>query len=225
MTFALHNNPLHKHYTLHITQSMKREDKAFTLVELLIASAIFLVVISTVYSAFHSGIFGYRNIEETINIYQAARQILERIDLDLRNAVLYSEQDAKFAGEKLKVSFLSIVDTFSSENKIVQDYAFVSYSLKENKLLRLCRKNKEALNEKVEKEPDEMSPDIEAISFSYADIDRADGSLKFKDSWALEDAPDEKGRLPVEVKVKITLKNKKNEDFERTIFLPQAKVE
>lgn len=205
---------------------MKKNIMAFTLVELLIASAIFLVVMLTIYSAFQSGIFGYRNIEETINMYLSARQILERINSDLRNAVVYSGQDAKFTGNKNEASFLTLVDSFSKQaDTLNQDFAYVLYKLEGNKFLRLCRKNKDALNEKSETEPDEMSLNIVTISFSYGDIDHTDNSLKFKDSWAGEGAANEKVRLPVEVKVKITLKNKINEEFERTIFLPQAKVE
>ncbi|MCX5715091.1 MAG: prepilin-type N-terminal cleavage/methylation domain-containing protein, partial [Candidatus Omnitrophica bacterium] len=67
-----------------------KKTKAFSLVELLIASAIFAVVMVSIYSAFRTGIFGYKNIRENIEIYQSARFILERINLDLRNAFAYS---------------------------------------------------------------------------------------------------------------------------------------
>ena len=197
---------------------MKKILRAFTLVELLIASAIFLVVMLPIYSAFQSGIFGFRNIEETIDIYQTARQILERMNLDLRNSFAYSQDDAKFIGTKNEVSFLTLVDTFG-EDTIVEDYAYVSYKLEENKLMRLCRKNKEALNDKSKIESDEMSSNIEKIDFSYGYIDLADQSLKFKDLWSGPDTPGEQGTLPVAIKVILTLKNKIKQDFQRTIFL------
>ena len=191
--------------------------KGFTLIELLIASTIFMVLAVTVYSAFHTGIFGYRNIEETIDVYQAARLILERLDLDLRNSFVYSDAQAKFSGNKNEVSFLTLVDTYR-EDKLLPEYAFVSYKLEANKLLRLCRKNQESLKEKSEVQPDEMATNIKELSFNFGYLDPVDSSLKFKDSWG--STPDEQKTLPMAVKVNLTLKGKAGYGFERTIFLP-----
>ena len=109
-------------------EKVKMSLTGFTLVELLITSSIFLVVMSMLYLAFQSGIFGYRNIEETINLYQTAREILERLNLDLRNSVVYSDEDTKFIGTKNEVSFLTLVNTYS-EDTLVQDYAYILYKL------------------------------------------------------------------------------------------------
>ena len=216
--------------------------KALTLVELLIASSIFVVVMVTIYSAFHSGIFGYRNIEETLDVYQTARSILGRINLDLRNSFAYSEDETKFVGEKNKISFLTLVDTYR-QDKIVQDYAFVFYGIgkyktflttenqlkviakrfscklgDDNKLMRLCRKNQEALKEDSEIQPEEMADNVEKLNFTYFYFDTADSKLKEKDSW------DHPKNLPVAVKVSLTIKAKIEQKFERTIYLPLAKV-
>lgn len=192
--------------------------KALTLVELLIASSIFVVVIVTIYSAFHSGIFGYRNIEETLDVYQTARSILGRINLDLRNSFAYSEDETKFVGEKNKISFLTLVDTYR-QDKIVQDYAFVSCKLgDDNKLVRLCRKNQEALKEDSEIQPEEMADNVEKLNFTYFYFDTADSKLKERDSW------DDPKNLPVAVKVSLTIKAKLEQKFERTIYLPKALV-
>lgn len=205
---------------------MKKNIRAFTLVELLIASSIFLVVMLTIYSAFHTGIFAYRNIDKTINTYQTARQVLERMNLDLRTSIVYSDQEAQFTGNKNEVSFLTLTDTFSKDTlALAQDYAFVSYQLAGDKLMRLCRKNKECLNYKSKIEPEEMAFNIEELNFSYGYINAIDKSLKFKDSWAGQDAPGEEAQLPVAIKVKLSLKDKIRQDFERTIFLPLAKAQ
>ena len=82
-----------------------RKTSAFTLVELLIALMIFSVVMVTIYSTFHNGIFGCRNIEEVMEIHQGARQVLERINLDLRNSFAYSATETKFAGAASEMSF------------------------------------------------------------------------------------------------------------------------
>lgn len=188
---------------------------AFTLVELVIASAIFSVLMSTIYLSFHTGIFGYRNIEDTMNIYQSARQILERINLDLRNSFVYSNEKSWFSGNKNETAFLTLVDTFSENNPRLT-YAFVSYRLESDKLMRLCRKDKESLNEKSKTQSEEMSSGVEELIFSYGYINPLTQSMEWKDSW------DDPKRLPSAVKIRLTIKNKSRQNFERTIFMPQA---
>lgn len=194
-----------------------QKTKAFTLVELLIASSIFIVVMLTIYSAFHTGIFGYRNIEEAIDTYQAAGQILGRINLDLRNSFVYAANETKFEGENNRISFLTLVDSYQEDNA-VQDYAFVAYTLEGNKLMRLCRINQDSLNNESETEPEEMADNI-GIIFTYFYIDPddpANSSLKEKDLW------DDKLKLPVAVKINLTVKGKTESNFQRTIYLPLA---
>lgn len=199
--------------------------RAFTLVELLIASAIFLVIMLTVYSSFHTGMLGYRNIEEAIDVSQSTRQILERINLDLRNAVIYSAREAKFAGNKGSIEFLTIADRFT-QDEILKEYCLVSYSLEGARLMRLCRRNQESLNQESRVSPEEMAYNLEEIAFSYGYINVMDNSLAWKDSWAVQDAPeDEQKSLPVAVKVELRLKSRIKQDFQRTIFLPLDKID
>lgn len=190
---------------------MTKNRSAITLVELLIASAIFSVVVLTIYSAFHAGVFGYRDIEGNIDASQSAQQILGRINLDLRNSFVYSQNESKFTGANDAISFLALADRFS-EDKIIQDYGFISYQLEDKRLMRLCLKNQETLNNNLRSESEEMGSDIEELSFSYGYME--DQAIKWKDSW------DDKAALPLAVKVKLKIKNKIEQDFERTIFLP-----
>ena len=196
---------------------MKRK-RALTLIELLIASSIFLVVMLTVYSAFHTGIFGHRNIEKNIEVYQAARQILERINLDLRNSFAYSPDEAKFAGESNRLGFLTLVDSYHKD-KLLEDYAFVSYRLEGNKLFRVCRKNTESLNEKSEVEPEEMASNVEKLIFDYGFMDPDTKTIEFKESW------NDKKALPQSVRIKLSIDDRETgikRDFARAIFLPLA---
>jgi prepilin-type N-terminal cleavage/methylation domain-containing protein len=193
-----------------------RRPKAVTLIELLIASSIFLVVMVTIYSAFHSGVFGYRHIDEALTMNQSARQALERLNLDLRNSFAFSKERANFTGTKSSIGFLTLADTFSKDT-ITRDFAFVSYSLDGKKLMRLCRKNTESFNQASQIQSEEMASDIEAITFSYGYKSDSDELLKFdKDTW------DDESLMPLAVKIKLTLKNTRAQDFERTIYLPLA---
>ncbi len=196
----------------------------FTLIELLIASSIFSIIMITVYSAFHTGIFGYKDIEKTVDVYQAARQVLGRINLDLRNSFAYSENEAKFLGNNSGISFLTTVDTFYNE-KAVPVYAFVAYQVEGEKIMRLCRQGQESLNENSQIEPEEMAKGLESIIFRYGYVLGGDQDIKWKDTWgAAGDSPEEQKILPNAVKVKLTIKNDVKYSFERTIFLPLGAV-
>lgn len=188
---------------------------AFTLVELLIAASIFVVVMLSIYSSFGAGVLGYKDINENIKIHQAARQILERINLDLRNSFGYSEVDSKFIGTKEELSFLALADAYSSD-KIIQRYSFVSYNLENNKLMRLLRPSQEALKSDSKIEPEEIGRDLEALNFSYAKITTPERTLEWKESWQGEDLK----TLPAAVKVELTLKGKIPQKFERVIYIP-----
>lgn len=196
-----------------------KHNKAITLLELLIASTIFVIVITTVYSAYQSGIFGYRNIEENINSYQVVRLILERLNLDLRNSFVFSNNTTKLEGSSDEIKFLTLVDGFSEDN-IIQDYAWVSYNLDGDKILRLCRKNREALNGNSEIKPQQMAANVK-MSFKYGYLPTGRQKIEFKDSWAI-DSPQEQGKLPLAIKVSLSIEGKTRQDFQRTIFLPLA---
>ncbi len=191
---------------------MKRRNQALTLIELIISSLILTVVMVTIYSAFHKGIFGYRNIEEAIYNSQTASHVLERLNLDLRNSFSYSKDRSMFAGEKNTISFLTLVDTFL-DDRAVQNYAFVSYKLAGNKLMRLCRKAKESLNNNAEVEPEEMALEIKEIDFNYGFLGADNQTIEWKNLW------DDDLFLPAAVKIKLTLNNAAKQIFERTIFL------
>lgn len=195
---------------------MKRA-KGLTLTELLIATAIFALILLTVYTSFHAGVLGFKNIEEAIGISQSARQILERLNSDLRNSFVYSADEPKFTGNPHDISFLALTDNYSRD-KIRQEFAAISYRLDGNKLMRLCRLNAEALKEESAVLPEEMSPEIEEITFKYGYKPASGDELIVfdKDSW--QNNPE----LPLAVKVKVVFNNSAKDTFERTIFLPPA---
>jgi len=187
----------------------------FTLVEILITSAIFAVIMVTVYSVFRTGTFGYKDIEENLQAQQSARQVLERIALDLRNSFNSSDNSTGFSGKYNEVSFFSLVDTFV-DGKFLKKYALVSYKLQDDKLMRLCRTGKEALNDKSEVTFEEFAPGIKEVSFGYAGIQQEESGIAWKDSWL------DNNTLPLAVRINLIFNDKSKQDFEKTVFLPLA---
>lgn len=187
----------------------------FTLVELLIAASIFGVVLVSLYSGLHTGLFGFRDIERNIEVYQAARGVLSRLDQDLKNAFYYGENESRFEGGPGQVSFFTLVDAYRA-GKVNQDYAWVSYQFQDNKLMRLCRRNKDSLNKESTTKEEEFASNVK-IEFSYAGIDN-DQSLKWTDKWTAS----EQTALPVAVKAKLTFSAQPDKTFERVIYLTMS---
>jgi prepilin-type N-terminal cleavage/methylation domain-containing protein len=185
----------------------------FTLMEVLIAAAILAVVMATVAAAFRTGLFGYRNIRSAINTYQAARQILEGVDTDLKNAVVWSPEDSGFSGTATEISFHGLANTYAGGG-FRKDYALIGYTWDGTKLYRLCRTGRESLNADSQLNPREIVAAIEDFSFRYAAIDPELKSLVFFEAW---DNPEQ---LPAAVKISVSLGGNQ---FERLSFLPLAK--
>lgn len=192
---------------------MKAKNQALTLIELLIASSIFTVVMLSIYLTFNTGVFGYRDINQNLDIYQAARVSLERFNLDLRNCFAYSSADTKFYGTSQGLGFLTLVNVMN-DGEAMPNYASVSYSLEGGNLLRLLRKNQDALNQKSETEAQELASDVNALILSYGFMESAGDELKWKDAW------EDKAALPLAVKIKLVMGAKAGQEFVRTVYLP-----
>jgi type II secretion system protein J len=186
-------------------------NRAFTLVELLIAASIFAVVMVSLYAAFATGVFGYRNIEERIGAYQEAINILTFIDKDIRNSLPFSSAEVKFSGSASSVSFFTLVDDYQG-SEMTRTLARVSYERNGPGLMRTCRRKQESLSLNPQTKPEEIASGVEDMVFTYLYNDG--GALKEKDSWQDLKA------LPAAVKVKLKIKKKSVYDFERTIYLP-----
>ena len=196
----------------------KKICKGFTLVELLMASTIFAVVMAGLYSAFRTGIFSYGRIDESISLSQEAAQILDRMNLDIRNSLPYAQEEPRFMGLAQNMSFFTLADVYDNEN-LVRLMARVTYSLANHQLLRSCLTNTDALNENAEPKPEEMASNIEEFSLSYGFLDKDAKTILWQE--AMQVLPS----WPLAVKVKLTLKEKTQMEFERTIFTPVAAYE
>lgn len=174
------------------------DKKGFTLIELLITITIFSVIILGLYSTFHTGVFSYERLDKILLVYQNARKIFNRIDLDLKNTFSYSDNETRFIGDPGHLSFLTLVaGSFSS----------ISYEQTEDKLLRFSSGN-----------PRVLGRNIKELSFSYGFPTGEEDVYNWKDEWGKIE--EEKNKLPLAVRIKLILGEIK---FEKLVFLPLAK--
>lgn len=195
----------------HDTRHTMRD--AFTLIELLITTSIFSVMILTVYSTFNTGLLSNQRIEASLDTYQTARRILNRMSLDLKNSFSFSSEDTKFTGKNNELSFLTLIGS---------NFSSVSYRLGDGKLLRIYKRNSESLKEEEMPRPRILAKRIKGIEFAYAYLTEDERVFEWKDEW------DQKDKLPLAVKIKLILieklpKQKEKEvEFCQIVFLPLA---
>ena len=193
---------------------MKKKCHGFTLMELLIASALFIVVMAGVYSSFRTGVFGYRHMDKQIEFSQGKGLAFWRINGDLRNLFSFSDNESKFNGGENALSFLTEVD-FYQDKQMRQDVAFVSYSLAQDKLMRLCLRGKDSLTHPDTVNPQEMAVGVKDLQFSFAAISSSNGSLLWNESW------NNNQTLPYAVKIKMVFNDSAKAPLQQIIYLAQ----
>jgi len=207
---------------------MSNRKNAFTLVELLISTAILCVITLSLYSAFATGILSYNRIDSAFNTFQEARIIFNRMELDLKNTFIYSEINPglQFKGTGKNLSFFSVIDTYEKD-KIFRNICRVEYSLSSNSLKRACQYGLGALVKTPAPQGEEISENVKDISFAYGlPTGKAENPIEWRDSWNDKNADLQPGLLPEAVKIKLTLMEKDNQnnskgiEFVKTLSLP-----
>ncbi len=203
---------------------MIKKTNAFTLIELLITTVIFAVVVVSLYSAFHAGILSYNRLDSVFNVFQASRMAFNRLELDLRNAFIYSDTDSKFKGTAQALDFFSICDTYDKD-KSYRNVSRMKYELSGNILKRTNLSGLSALDDMADSEPDEMA-DIKEISFKYAFADgNSDNPYSWQDLWPM--LVNQKEILPAAVIIRLSViqRDKNNNElgvseFKKIISIP-----
>jgi prepilin-type N-terminal cleavage/methylation domain-containing protein len=181
-------------------------NKSFTLVELLISLAIFSVVILSIYSAFGTGITSYNRIDSAFTLYQRARVILKRMELDLNNGFVYSPlgPETKFKGSEKTLEFFTVADIFQ-EDKIYSQVCRIKYSLNNDILTRTSYQGLAALETPEGITPDELASDVKDITFAYAYWNREANKLDWENNWPREQEISSPASLPLAVKITLSL--------------------
>ncbi|MFH0790861.1 MAG: prepilin-type N-terminal cleavage/methylation domain-containing protein [Candidatus Omnitrophota bacterium] len=208
--------------------------RGFTLIELLIASLIFSIIILSVYSSFHTGILSYNKIDSAFNIYQTARIILNRMELEIKNSFAYGKDDSKFKGDNQYLSFFTVLDSFNKEAaEFYSDIYRVQYKSDGAIVTHGCLKGLNALKEdQADAEINsELSSNIKKVSFAYASpiTDTPENPYEWQDFWPKTSDTDQQKSLPLAVKITLSLAEKDKRDpqqeriieFIRIVSLPR----
>ena len=182
---------------------MSQNERAFTLVEVLIALAILAMIVASTFTIFRSASKSWQKGETRSERYQNARSAISRINSEISQAVINSNPLCKFAGDKNKASFVSFV----SAEPGVFELSEVEFWLDGAKKL-LMRNN-------------DLDPDYDFTTYDHSDILSEnvseleflyfDGAI-WTDTWNSD--PASGVGLPKAVKVKIKVEDKKAKEGE-----------
>jgi len=201
------------------------KSRGFTLTEVLIAVAIFSLIGLTLYSAFQTGFTSYSRINNSLDVYQKARIVLSRMELDLKNAFAYSKDDSWFQGGENGLDFMSVVDSFR-DGKPLANICKVRYEFSGKKLNRSISSGIDALKDGADKQITLALDNVTGfqLEYIYATKD-PNAPYAFVVIWP--DKDDQKPNLPAAVKIKLSLiekalKSKEKPgivEFNKTVYL------
>ena len=180
----------------------------FTLVELVISSAIIALVAITVYAVLAGGIKVWKKAALIQNKGFALRLTVEKMSSELRNTFKFST--IPFEGTEESIAFSALID-----NQVGR----ISYFLNEDNILcRQAQAYPEVFKKGENGRRDLLIPEITELKFSYCYLDNASGEYKWKDKWVKE----EQDTIPQAVKIELKFKNKtgQGEKFTKTVFIP-----
>ena len=170
-----------------------RSKRGFTLLELLLALTFFSVVMIVVSSVFSTGILAWKRGEGESGFYQELRLTLDRMGIEIRNALPY--ETTPFEGKKEKVSFAEV---HSTRSPVSLEWVQVSYEVKKNaESMSLVRRVAPLL--KGEDREAVLLSGLSDIHFSYPFFEE-NGKWGWKEEWD----PGETKRIPPFFKMELS---------------------
>lgn len=196
----------------------------FTLIELLIAILIFSIVAVAIYSTFSTGLIAWRKGEESGRLYQEARLVLNRMALELRNALSYS--NIKFIGKANELYFATLLPSPSPGESGQLQLSRVTYYLDDNQSLQRREESLRMVLRGEMGKAKEVASSLRELNFAYgyeyedAGKEKKEPQCIWKDEWAGEKA------IPSLVRITLVLQDGKNTrgeaTFSRTVHIPSG---
>ncbi|MFA5316062.1 MAG: prepilin-type N-terminal cleavage/methylation domain-containing protein [Dehalococcoidales bacterium] len=189
---------------------MMRARSAFTFIELMIASTIFVMLAAAVYMSFGVGVRSWRKIEESYRIRQEARYISTFVARELRCAL--NSSLIAFEGDDSSVSFCK---AYNGISRVRYEYDEGLGSVK--RILQNYRQYAAGEQGRVST----AATGISDLKFSYSF--KKDGKLEWLDAWQSAN-----GSLPFGVKIVSRFKPEgsgKSLEYSNTVIIPSGVIE
>lgn len=186
-----------------------KNNKAFTLVELLIAVSIFSVASIAIYSTFSSGTSVLRRVKNIDFTHQRILLKAERFSRELRELPGCRKQ--LFLGVKTKISFPGNLDYIPCRITYYFDSSSFYLMRVVDKLSQIITPEGK-VDAQFKSKPTVFLSKIKEVKFSYLNLDPVKNEYKWIDEWRQD-------YLPAAVKLTVT---SQIQEYVWTIFLPKA---
>jgi len=213
--------------------SIIHSSNAFTLVELLITTAILGMVSLAIVSTFASGINIYSHLRAYTGIKTDVLLALEKIERDLSGAFVFSE--IEFYGDKRVISFPGLVGATDAEGEQVMRPGRISYYfdvLKDELVREKQDYSKAILGKYTRRGSRKVLASVEKTDFSYYYYDSIDDVYGWRSLWKPEDEGREtrderlwmdEEKILLGARIEVTFKaGGKDMTLSRTVFFPTA---
>ncbi len=198
----------------------RRGEKGFTLMELLLAMALFSVIAVAIFSAFRCGITTWRKIQQVGSSYKDARLALDMISMELKNSIEMKDFGLRGTAEELE--FYSVLDRYRPGTGAEPVIARIEYFLEPEEGRRtevlkrresLCNVKKDATRE------GEWMGDIKDLTFSYAGAGTGDEESDDEETDLWGDVWDPENGIPMGVRIEFILVDPETGDETRLVKL------
>jgi prepilin-type N-terminal cleavage/methylation domain-containing protein len=203
---------------------MNKIKSGFTLVEVLITTLIFSIVMLSMYSVFHTGRITYKKMDSAFDLYQKARIIFNRLDQDLRNSFVYKKNNAGFSGTREGIDFFTLLNSFDNAGGVFEQVSQIKYEFQDPALRRTQLKGLDILKEGSGEITFNLINDASDLSFQFAAPNAGDAQSAYtwQDIWPRKTGAQgnlQEKTLPLAVKVEMILEGIK---FIKIIPLAQS---
>lgn len=182
----------------------------YTLVEILITTLIFSIVILSMYSVFQTGNIAYKKIDSAFYLYQKARIIFNRMDTDLKNSFAYGGNNAKFLGTREKINFFTVLDSFNATGVVLRKVSGIKYEFRDSLLQRTQLDGLDILKPEAVGTTEDLTNNLQEAFFQFAspEASSSENYYSWQDVWPkkanAQDSKQEKS-LPLAVKVEMLI--------------------
>jgi len=187
----------------------KRNKEGFTLVELLIVTALLAVLSLAIYATFNNGIKIWQKINEQV-VEEDLDIFFEEFTLDLRNTFKF--KGLNFSGGEKQLEFATLVDSPRMHKNTVGKVIYIYDP--ESKIISKSSLDYSQIYEGSAGITQQLVRNVESLRFQYYFYDKGTKEYSWLDEWSKEG-------LPLAVRVELSLgEAKQNSEFVKTISIP-----
>jgi len=197
--------------------------KGFTLIELILVSAILMVVGMALYGTFTSGINIWKRVSQR-PVTEDVGLFFKNISYDLRNS--FKVENIKFRGGRRHISFPTRIRRRDGE-KLKDSIGQIAYSFdrKKGEVYKKQASYSEVYRKKSGRKR-VLAEGISSLQFQYFIYDSEREKYSWVTNWQERDDPfgaEEEDRLPLIVRIEIGIpKEKFEQKFVKTVSIPSA---